>query len=190
MDKDTIKIQALNFSKSRSNLLLVIALTIANILFIATDASFTMLFSASLPEIIMIFFGGDTTAIIFSSGIIGVYILFWALSKTYRGAIIGALVFYGIDILIFSWLLLSFIDNWNFGYIVEILFRLWVLYYLVIGTIAWKKLRTLTPHDFKSALTAEFSEKKEKEALWALQQLSEDKDKDKDENTDEDEKSE
>lgn len=141
-------------------LLMVAALTAINILLIAINASFYFPFSAYLPLLItgVGLSMGTTTAltvcIIISVIITVIYALLWFLSKKKTAFIAVALGLFLID----SGFMLAGIDWANpVSSLVDVLFHVWVISYLIIALVAKKKLKTM-PEDEEPKQTVPFHE--------------------------------
>ena len=155
------------YRTSRMNLLLVVAFTVINLILLVTNANSYFLFSAFIPYFItslgMLFCGrfpeefyedgfADMTfldnsvfvvLLILSIIITLFYLLTWFLSSKNRMVwLIVALVLFGIDTL--GMLVLNGI---SIDSILDIAFHAWVIYYLIIGVNAGKKLKELPPEE-------------------------------------------
>jgi len=150
--------QAVRFSRARSNLLLVIAFTVVNLILVLANADLFFLFSATVPTIILVI--AMDLAIDFGNSVllVGVAIAFacvlvygasWLFSKKKRGFILLALIFFIIDTLAFTGIVVIDMilsgDIFNFSFIIQVGFVIWILYYLITGTSAWLKLRKYDP---------------------------------------------
>ena len=152
--------QVLKFEKARNNLLAVIAFTVINLLLSAFGANISFLFSATLPQFIFEIgkeMNPDTGSNIFMiTGLIIAFItiipyfIFWILARRARGLILAALIFFGADSLML--LILIFSMEFNASFLLEIVFHVWILYYLIIGVTAWFKMRDVNRDDFKAIL--------------------------------------
>jgi len=152
-----IKKYAVKFGTARSNLLLVVAFTMANVMLTAFGSDFYLLFSATVPMLALILLE-DAMAVGLIVAMLGVFVYFlcWLLSKRKRVFILVALILFSVDTLLFLAttgivFLLGFGD---FMIIVEIAFHGWILYYLITGTAAWAKLRGVTEEQLDDAKTA------------------------------------
>ena len=145
------------FNMSRNNLLAVIAFTCINLILALTNSDLYFLFSASIP-LILLYLGSEFVwhngTIMFSAiGIaaaftsVSLYGVFWILSKNYRAWIIGALVYFSIDILVSLLFLFVLADGIEAFSIIELVFLAWIMYYLITGTVTWSKLRKLPVYD-------------------------------------------
>ena len=142
-----------NFNKARANLLMMAVLSLVNVILILANANLSFTFSATFPQIATAFGQGlaeaglGTPALV--AGIvvalisIGLYVLCWFLCKKYRGAMVAALILFVLDCLcLIPYLLKSPGDM-----LIDVLFHAWVMYYLVIGVVAYVKLRRLPPEE-------------------------------------------
>jgi predicted nucleic acid-binding Zn ribbon protein len=160
MDTADLRQQILKFEKARNNLLTVIAFTVVNLILIAFDAGINFLFSATLPQYIFqlgkVLDSEIGSSIFTIAGLIVAFItiipyfIFWILAKRARGLILAALIFFGIDSLILLFLILSM--EFNFSFLLEIVFHGWILYYLINGVIAWFKMRDVNKDEFMAVL--------------------------------------
>jgi hypothetical protein len=161
MDREAFKKQAQIFKNARGNLLLVVILTLVNIIMIAAESDFSFLFSATLPQIAMVYTALAAWSMVagFFVGLIciGVYFLFWALSKKYRVFILIALILFSIDMLFFFLFIVS-VNEFDFASIIHFAFMCWVLCCLIVGTKAWAILRRIHPHEV-DMLFAEIGDK-------------------------------
>jgi len=126
------------FDTARSNLLLVIAFTTINVILANTNSDLFFLFSASIPIMLSALFGMIPAFVA-----IAIYVLCWALSKKQRAWIVVALVFFLVDVLFLLWIIFGVLDGFSFSILIELAFTAWVMFYLIIGTRAWSKLRTM-----------------------------------------------
>lgn len=155
------------YRTSRMNLLLVVAFTAINLILLVTNANSYFLFSAFIPYFVtslgMLFCGrfpeeyyedgfADMTfldnAVFVVLLIISIimtlsYLLTWIMSSKNRSAwLIVALVLFGLDTLG-----MIFLGGISFDSILDIVFHVWVIYYLVIGIKAAKNLKDLPPEE-------------------------------------------
>ena len=165
MDNANIKKNAVTFGTARNNLLLVVAFTFINIMLIAFESDFYLLFSARLPVEILLAFQSLTPELGAAASTIGMlvalfgvflYFLCWLLSKRIRAFILVALIFFTTDTVLFLMLIgtLIMFGDIDFFVIVAIAFYGWILFYLITGTVAWAKLRGITPEQLEGAKTA------------------------------------
>lgn len=138
---------------SRSNLLLMTILTIVNIIAYWFNSSFILPYSAFLPYTIFDFgayFAVEAQdpslfwiGLVLSALIIGIYFLGYFLSKHKPQWLTFMLAMYIFDTVVMIFLFTS-VFLFSPIMIIDILFHGWVLYYLVIGVLAVKKLNTLS----------------------------------------------
>jgi len=153
-----IKDQAVRFSRARSNLLLVIAFTVVNLMLVLVNADLFFLFSATVPTIILVIamdlaidFGNTVllVGIAIAFACVLVYGASWLFSKKKRGFILLALIFFIIDTLAFTGIVIIDMlfsgDIFNVSFLIQVGFVIWILYYLITGTSAWLKLRKYDP---------------------------------------------
>jgi len=175
-----IKKYTLNFNNSRKQLLAVVVLTILNLTLILAEINFQFLFSAIVPLLILqamqeVAHTLGSNAILFIGIILSIastliYLLFHFLSKRIRVFMLIALIFFSIDALV---LLVLFIGlGFDPSLILYIAFAAWILYYLIIGTQAWAKLRHTTPEQIQAALQSAKQEAEVTEINSAINELT------------------
>jgi len=147
-----IKREAVRFKVARGNLALAFALTAVNIFLLAFDAGWHLFFSAFVPQAIMYFFiyaGVIGVGLVVALLAAGTYFVCWLLSKRWRVFMLVALILFSIDSLIFFILALGMFagGGFTFGDIIQAVIQIWILYYLIIGTIAWARLRKVSADD-------------------------------------------
>lgn len=134
------------YNSARSNLLLMIILTLVNILLFAAGSESMMLFSATIPYYavgigavresrVLLLVG-----IIFAAVTLVLYLLCWIFSKKRYGWMIPALIFFIIDTVVLGLLMLLVQE---LSGILDVLIHAWVLYYLIIGVRSGSKLSHL-----------------------------------------------
>lgn len=138
------------FLTSRTNLLLMTVLTVINIVMLFLGSESMMLFSASIPYFAVafpvvwgmqeLFVAGLAVAIV----IIVLYFLCWLLSKKHPGWMTVALVLFALDTLALAGLYLSIGEVSG---IMDVLFHIWVLFYLFQGVSSAAKLKKLPPEE-------------------------------------------
>ena len=155
------------YNAARANLMLAVAFTLINIVILLSNGSSYFLFSLFFPRLItgfgMEFYGKlppEYYAEFYPEGIeflpssalwifvaiavviVAVYALCWLFSSKGRvGWMIAALVLFSLDT---AFLLLG---GFATDTLVDVLFHVWVLYYLIAGIIAHFKLKTLPPDE-------------------------------------------
>jgi hypothetical protein len=148
---------------SRGNLMIAVVFTLVNIILALVGGDIYFLFSASIPYYLVVygmvlcgkmpaeFYEGDINDYIFlndsflivmtvlSIVIVTLYALCWLFSSKQRsGWLIAALVLFAVDTIG-----MFLIYGFDLTMIIDILFHAWVIYYLVIGITACKKLKNL-----------------------------------------------
>ncbi len=131
---------------ARSNLLLMIVLTLLNIVLLFFKADYMLLFSATVPyfsvavgmvsEISRFLIVGICLAAI----ILLAYLLCWIFSKKHYGWMIAALVLFIIDSL---FMIGIYVISKDFSGVLDVVIHIWVLYYLVIGVKYGYRLKLL-----------------------------------------------
>lgn len=146
------------YKMARSNLLLMLVFTVANIVLLVTESETMFLFSATVPYLAvtmgivsenMTFLG---ICICVTVIILVLYALCWLLSKQHRGWMITALVLFVLDTLALGAL---YVAAGDFSGILDAVIHVWVLYYLIIGVVSSKKLRDLPPEQTAEVQTDE-----------------------------------
>lgn len=142
---------------ARGNLILMVVFTIANIISYWFEFGFMLPFSAFLPFTIFDFgyyFSIELndpslfiTGIALASFIILIYVLGYFLSKKKPGWLTSMLAMYIFDTVVMIYLFTG-VFVFNGSMILDILFHIWVLYYLINGVIAVNKLKAL-PQEFE-----------------------------------------
>ncbi len=152
------------YNASRGNLLLVIVFTLINIVLIFTKSYSYFLFSAFVPYVMVdegwywtgrypseyyedgVILSADSflyTMIAIVAVVLVVYLLCWLFSNKNRvGWLITALVFFALDTVFYVWYCGISVEG-----IIDLLFHVWVLYYLISGIVAHYKLKKLPPEE-------------------------------------------
>lgn len=124
------------YATARCNLLSVFGFTMLNIVLAILNANIYMLFSAQIPYAFA-YTGyldaaelGDKSYLI-TGAIIAVaitlpYLLLWVFSKKHYACMIAAIVYFALDCIFL-------ILNFNVDFIIDILFHILVMYYLIMG---------------------------------------------------------
>ena len=159
----------------RSNLLLAVAFTLINIVLLASKSTRYFLFSLVVPYRFVLngmLFGGympdefyvgeDGVAYyieknpsllamlgIVAAVILGLYMLFFFMSKKNVGWLVPTLVFVSLDCLAYVGLI--FLYGFEISDILDLAFHAWLLYYMIAGVAAYVKLRKLPPEVFAPA---------------------------------------
>ena len=154
---------------ARVNLMLMIVLSFINLILILADADIQFMFSASLPTFAAIWgYAFDTAAntqifsilgILVSVVWIGLFLLCFFLSKKRLGFMIAAAILFAVDCIFCIanfYLYMQAIQEMAedgqgmiISAVIEVLFHIWILYYLIMGWRTGLKLKakygTLTP---------------------------------------------
>ena len=167
---DMIKKQAVRFKRSRHNLLAVVAFTALNLLLLSFDFDLNFLFSAFVPQFVFIFLDVFSNhALIIALLCTSVYLILFFLTKRWRVFILIALILFIADTLIMIFFIFSF--SLYSEFIFNILFHGWILFYLFTGTVAWAKLRRVTPDEFKAVLSDVTKSEKTEEVASAIGEI-------------------
>jgi len=170
-----LKNQAVKFNKSRNNLLAVVAFTAINLILIAFDAEFHFLFSAIIPQVVQYalydYIGMEMIgALSVALAITSIFLICYALSKRWRFFILVALILFAVDA---AFLVLEMVYSGDFvGFSLYVIFHTWILFYLITGTIAWIKLRNVTPGELAAIQTEVTQEADAKELNSAIDTVS------------------
>ena len=137
---------------ARSNLLLMLVLTVVNIVLLAAKADTMLLFSATVPyylsaismgllaeysQVAFVGFGIVVATLV-------IYLLCWVFSKKHYGWMIAALVLFILDSIAMIGLYVLVED---FSGILDLVVHIWVLYYLIIGVRYGYKLKNIPPEE-------------------------------------------
>ena len=153
------------YNTARANLLLVVVFTGINVLLMSTGSTTYFLFSAFIPYFLTMmgmilcgrlpeeyygseyegfeFYGGSvfTVLLIVSIVLTLLYLLAWYMSRNRRvGWLVFALVFFAIDTLV-----MFAINGFALESIMDIIFHGWVIFSLIGGIDAHKKIKALPP---------------------------------------------
>lgn len=136
-----VKTPETTYAAARSNLLLVVVFSAINVVMRLVGSGTYFLFSASMPmacldiaaltEISALTVPAAVIALL----IIALYLLCWTFSKKHYGWMVAALVLFSLDTL------LMFFIYYIEAVIVDLLIHVWVLYCLITGTVAIKKMK-------------------------------------------------
>ena len=147
---------ARGYKNARGNLLLVVIFTVVNAFMAFMGSSSYFLFSAYLPYYSVIFglvltgrmdvgqeYQLDEKYLVYFVGfavlVLGLYLLFWFLSKNARGFMTASLVLFCADCLayLFGFLIFEF----DASSVIEAVFHIWVLWTLIAGVRAARDLK-------------------------------------------------
>ena len=148
---------AAKYATARSNLLIAIIFTLANVVLLTLDADLYFLFSAYIPYTLVVYmklFCGMMpdeyyegfeieflpesvfyVAIAIAAVIIALYFICWIFSNKNRyGFLIAALVFFAIDTVL---MVLGFdFSSFDIYTIIDVAFHAWIIYILIVGIMA------------------------------------------------------
>jgi len=177
MDPMVLKQQAVKFNRARGNLLAVVIFTVINLFAIMLDFNFSFLFSAFVPQILHVILEemlGGAIGLVVALACTAIYLVCYLLSKRWRAFILVALILFTLDTLaLFGFLVISGM----FGdFLFNILFHAWIMFYLVTGTVAWAKLRRVTPDELKALQQAASAAADAEELDSALNSIAPDSD--------------
>ena len=133
------------FNSARSNLLLVVGFTAVNVILQLINADMYFLFSASTPMAFLDIAKATEissllpVAAVLAFIIIGVYLLCWFMAKKQSAWLIVATVLFALDTLV----LLGLYDL--SAMVIDLLMHVWVMYYLITGSIAAIKMKKQPP---------------------------------------------
>lgn len=131
------------FNAARIDLLLVIVLTLLNILMFFAGSDTMMLFSASVPYYVLIIAAINDLlpmGMIVAVVSLGLYFLCWLGSKKRPGWLLLAMTLFIIDTL---WLIMIYVSVGELSGILDFVIHALVLYYLISGYVAARKLKAL-----------------------------------------------
>jgi len=147
-----------NFSRARSNLILVIVFTLINLVLSVMELNYYLLFSATVPQI-AVWWGPVFAAelhieafkmigLVIAFVVLGLYFICWALSKKVRSFILVATILFVIDTIVLLWV--AFVGEFDTTFLIDIAFHCLILFFLISGTVAWVKLRGVDLNSFNS----------------------------------------
>lgn len=132
--------------------MLVIILSCVNLIILPL-LDYYLLFSATAPLLVLevaykygtIFDNSLITAAgyLISFLIIGVYFLFWILSKRRRSLILVSFILFALDTFLLVGLMI--VGFYDITYLLDLAVHILILIYLLMGVIAWAKLRKIDP---------------------------------------------
>lgn len=148
------------YARSRHELLVVVILTLVNLVLLALDSGYMLLFSASVPYFTLAFGLAFEIPIllgisIFIAGVtLLLYFLCWLLCKRSYGWLVVALVLFILDTLglVGFYLLLG-----EFGGILDVIIHAVVLYHLIVGVSSGAKLRRM-PEEEEEPFVPQYAE--------------------------------
>lgn len=134
------------YKSARTNLLIMIAFTLINIILLFTNAGSMLLFSATVPYLAVgVGLVSEFTPVlvvctIFAAITLLIYLLCWIFSKKHYGWMIAALVLFILDTLVMA---LTYLGIGDTSGILDVLVHIWVLYYLIIGVKYGARMKSL-----------------------------------------------
>ncbi|HPX32356.1 MAG TPA: hypothetical protein PLT36_02500 [Erysipelotrichaceae bacterium] len=143
-----------SYKGARSTLLAIIIFSVVNCFMLLMDLGYTFLYSTITPQLAIIFakevFSGFTSVIVivmFAFIPIVLYLISYLLSnKEWKWMLVSTILF-GVDILVFAIFFLTY--GFESNIILDIIFEAVIMFSLVSGTIAGKKLN----NDFEEEIT-------------------------------------
>ena len=142
------------YNSARTNLLIMLGLTIINIVLLFTKSDVMLLFSATIPYLATAFgigiaergFSEISVALFGASGILIIlYLLCWIFSKKHYGWMIAALALFVLDT---ATLILFYLYIGDFSGILDLVIHIAVLFYLISGVVSGNALKKLHPEFF------------------------------------------
>jgi len=143
----------------RSNLMMMMALTGINIILYALKTSISFPFSAFLPELSLLLgvlnYGetGSILILLLGTGgfviLAGIYIMCYIKTKTNTNWFKTALVLFAVDTIAYLYFMAPLMDITT---IIDLLFHVWLLYYLVMAVDAGSKLKKLLIKEKKESI--------------------------------------
>ena len=169
------------YARARTNLLLVVAFTVLNVVLLVTNSNSYFLWSAYVPFMLAdmgMFYGGMYPDEVYTGDLAGmdflgegyfitmlatacmivlIYLLCWIFSKKNKvGWMIFALALFGIDTV-----LLLLMNGINTSMLFDIVFHGWVVISLFLGISAGNKLKNLPPEEEQPPVEEEETEEEE-----------------------------
>lgn len=138
------------YIQARGNLLMMLCFTAVNLLLLFFNAGVIFLFSATMPYLSLLFGILDETGAlaipggVFAVVLVAVYFLCWLFSKENPRWMLAALVLFIMDTVCLG---VYCVLAKDFTGILDVVFHALVLYYLVSGLRAAKKLESLPPEE-------------------------------------------
>lgn len=135
------------YAGARANLLMMTLLTCVNVVLLALRTGTTFLFSASIPQVAYAFFSTgardqSASGLLIGALFIGLFLLCYFLSKGNPHWMTAAAALFALDTLFLVVWLIAYTDS-LLSNVMDILFHGWVLYYLILGVRAARKLAKL-----------------------------------------------
>lgn len=128
------------YQLARTNLMIMIAFTVVNLVIALAQMDFYFLFKAFLPELIInaLWETAPAAGIGIAVLLVGFYVLCWVLSKKRKGWMTAALVFFAADVAVMlSFVTIYFVnESFEADILIDILFEGYVLVCLISGVRA------------------------------------------------------
>ena len=133
---------SVKFTSGRVNLMAMILISLANIAFFVFGQTYLVPFSASIPyyAVVYSYVGGYLPSSVgwaIALGYLGISVICWVRAKEDWRWLLGGFVLFTLDCVAFSWILSNgmAVSFWP-----DIVFHLWMLYYLSTGVRYGRKL--------------------------------------------------
>lgn len=122
------------YEVARGNLLAVILFTVLNVVFIFLESDTMFLFSATIPYFCASigYWWGLYGYFVVTGVVLLIYLACWYFSKKHKAWLIVALVMFIIDTIFMLW---AYGFEFDTSMIVDLVFHIWVLFYLVGGVM-------------------------------------------------------
>lgn len=133
------------FATARANLLVASILTAVNIVLILVNANMSFMFSMYAPQVLSavgiyaLDWGYQAEGMMYLAGAITIVVvafLCWALSKRFHWMMVAGLVLFSADTIFMFYDIIDFTE-----FIFDIAFHVWVMFYLISGTVAFAKMQ-------------------------------------------------
>ena len=163
MELADIRGEITKYKAGRSSLLLAIVLSTVNLILLVAQSDFFFLFSFSIPTIFALvgqeFYFETANNLFYTVGValaaisILVFLACWILSKNHRVALLVAFILLCIDTLIFVSLfaLGAATADFDIFYFIELGFRAWLFISVLVGVLAYGKLRNVSQANIDAA---------------------------------------
>ena len=177
MDAETVKEQAVKFSRARAAIISVFAFTAINLILSAIDAGFYFVYSAYVPHIayyILEFDYGIGVGLFATLAMAAVFLVCWALSKRWRAFILVAMLLFIVDALvrILVGITLFMDGDGDIWLLVETAISVWIIIQLAVGTAAWRKLNRFSPEQIKAVQDEITKEENVEEIRTAMNEIA------------------
>ncbi len=131
------------YDNARSNLLIAIIFTIINVAFIFMETDTMFLFSSTIPYYFALLGWYWESIIELGIGIVIIVLLLglWLISKKYVVGLVLATIYFVIDTIFMLWV---YDFQFDASILIDILFHVWIIFYLVGGLIYHKNNKNKT----------------------------------------------